>query len=54
MRATLETVPDPHVEYDDDYDQGPAELEEPDCDDCYGEGGDPLNDFCLPCPKCGR
>lgn len=46
---------DPQIIYDDDYeDDGPAELQEPDCDYCYGEGGDPLNDFCLPCPKCGR
>ena len=30
------------------------EEEEPDCDYCEGEGGDPLNDYCLPCPKCGR
>jgi hypothetical protein len=39
---------------ENDYEDGPAELQEPDCDYCYGEGGDPLNDYCLPCPKCGR
>lgn len=38
-------------EFEDDY---PAELEDPDCPVCEGEGGDPLNDYVLPCPECGR
>jgi hypothetical protein len=33
------------LEYDDE--------DEPRCATCGGEGGDPLNDFCLPCPECG-
>jgi hypothetical protein len=28
--------------------------EELNCDHCYGEGGDRMCDFILPCPKCGK
>lgn len=27
--------------------------EEPACDYCHGDGGDPLCDYVLPCPYCG-
>ena len=45
---------DPIVVYDEDYDDGQDELHEPACDVCDDEGGDPLCDYCLPCPKCGQ
>lgn len=35
---------------DDDF---PAELEEPACSYCDDDGGDPMNDYVLPCPHCG-
>ncbi len=33
------------------YDEGEAE-EEPACAYCDDDGGDPYNDYCLPCPRC--
>jgi Lar family restriction alleviation protein len=32
-----------------DYDD---EAEEPECPRCHGDGGDPWNDYILPCPVC--
>jgi hypothetical protein len=30
------------------------DADEPVCETCGGEGGDPLNDYCIPCPECGQ
>ena len=38
----------------DDMDDVPYELNDEDvCPYCGGDGGDPLNDYVLPCPECG-
>ena len=38
----------------DDMDDVPYELLDDNvCSYCDGDGGDPLNDYVLPCPVCG-
>jgi hypothetical protein len=36
-----------------DMDDEPYELRDDVCPICEGMGGDPLNDYVLPCPYCG-
>lgn len=50
LRASTNCTPEQHA--DDDY--ADYEEDEDRCDYCDGEGGDPLNDYCLPCPVCGQ
>jgi hypothetical protein len=40
--------PDPLYETTEDWG-----WDEPVCGYCGGDGGDPLNDYVLPCPECG-
>lgn len=37
----------------DDMGDVPYELDDDVCPICEGMGGDPLNDYVLPCPYCG-
>lgn len=48
----LDKKPSAEAEIDDVYDD--YEADEYICPVCEGTGGDPLNDFCLPCPECGQ
>jgi hypothetical protein len=36
-----------------DMDDVPYEFGDDVCPYCDGDGGDPLNDYVLPCPECG-
>lgn len=36
----------------DDMDDVPYELNDDVCPYCDGDGGDPYNDYVLPCPQC--
>jgi hypothetical protein len=37
----------------EDMDDVPYEFGDDVCPYCDGDGGDPLNDYVLPCPECG-